>query len=281
MNKHSEPGRACASTQTPREGSMTTDNPSVEALRASVIEECAKVADSAMLTGDGCADPRTWDHGYNSACFNVRNRIRALATLSTTTPPAPVATAEVERPLDPLERLHRARELLATEYDRIGHIESAELVRRGRADECDLAAERAVFAALSPKAQDRGADFNGWYCAHCQRGVDGSEVTYREAHEVCGRIITNDVPPASPSNEERLRAEFAAERAIGQSQIDLLTERLDTLQQAEAEYRLMHDRHGDGSRAAGRAWDLMRRAGDKARAALKGEAVSAVSGDPS
>lgn len=43
---------------------------------------------------------------------------------------------------------------------------------------------------------------------------------------------------------------------------------LDDLQQAEAEYRLMHDRHGDGSRAAGRAWDLMRRAGDKARAAL-------------
>jgi hypothetical protein len=43
---------------------------------------------------------------------------------------------------------------------------------------------------------------------------------------------------------------------------------LDDVQQAEAEYRLMHDRHGDGSQAAGRAWDLMRRAGDKAREAL-------------
>lgn len=39
---------------------------------------------------------------------------------------------------------------------------------------------------------------------------------------------------------------------------------------AEAHYRLMHDTHGDGHMKAGRAWDLMRRAGDKARAALKG-----------
>jgi hypothetical protein len=45
-------------------------------------------------------------------------------------------------------------------------------------------------------------------------------------------------------------------------------EALDDLQQAEAEYRLMHDRHGDGSQAAGRAWDLMRRAGDNARDCL-------------
>lgn len=34
---------------------------------------------------------------------------------------------------------------------------------------------------------------------------------------------------------------------------------------AEAEYRKAHDLHGDGSPAAGRAWDLMRRAGDRAR----------------
>lgn len=40
-----------------------------------------------------------------------------------------------------------------------------------------------------------------------------------------------------------------------------LEEALDDLQQAEFEYRLMHDRYGDGSQAAGRAWDLMRRAG--------------------
>lgn len=37
----------------------------------------------------------------------------------------------------------------------------------------------------------------GWYCAHCERGVDPSEVTFNEAHEACGRIITNDEPPAA------------------------------------------------------------------------------------
>jgi len=40
------------------------------------------------------------------------------------------------------------------------------------------------------------------------------------------------------------------------------------LASAEAEYRKAHDLHGDGSPQSGRAWDLMRRAGDTARAAL-------------
>lgn len=38
-------------------------------------------------------------------------------------------------------------------------------------------------------------EYKGWYCAHCQRGVDGSEVTYNEQHTVCGRVITDDVSP--------------------------------------------------------------------------------------
>lgn len=49
---------------------------------------------------------------------------------------------------------------------------------------------------------------------------------------------------------------------------DRLREALDTLQRSEAAYRRAHDVHGDGALAAGRAWDIMRRAGDKARAAL-------------
>ena len=36
----------------------------------------------------------------------------------------------------------------------------------------------------------------GWYCAHCQCGVDGSGVTFNEQHTVCGRVITDDCPPA-------------------------------------------------------------------------------------
>ncbi len=39
----------------------------------------------------------------------------------------------------------------------------------------------------------------GWYCAHCQQGVDPSEVTFNEAHTVCGRIITHDAAPPAPS----------------------------------------------------------------------------------
>lgn len=46
------------------------------------------------------------------------------------------------------------------------------------------------------QVQDAPSDeYVGWYCAHCERGVDSSEVTYYEQHEVCGRVITNDRPP--------------------------------------------------------------------------------------
>lgn len=38
-------------------------------------------------------------------------------------------------------------------------------------------------------------EYNGWYCAQCQCGVDGSDVTFHEQHTVCGRRITNDRPP--------------------------------------------------------------------------------------
>lgn len=47
-----------------------------------------------------------------------------------------------------------------------------------------------------PPAQQQEPEYKGWYCAHCQRGVDGSEVTYHEQHTVCGRVITDDLPPS-------------------------------------------------------------------------------------
>lgn len=47
-----------------------------------------------------------------------------------------------------------------------------------------------------------------------------------------------------------------------------MVEALHALEQAEMTYRAAHDLFGDGSRECGRAWDLMRRAGDAARAAL-------------
>lgn len=56
----------------------------------------------------------------------------------------------------------------------------------------------------------------------------------------------------------------------GQMELDRLRSLACDLQMAEAAYRRAHDLHGDGSREAGRAWDLMRRAGDKVRRALGG-----------
>lgn len=50
--------------------------------------------------------------------------------------------------------------------------------------------------------------------------------------------------------------------------VEELREALERLEQAEANYRRAHDLYGAGSREAGRAWDLMRRAGDEARAIL-------------
>lgn len=50
----------------------------------------------------------------------------------------------------------------------------------------------------APDTQPASSDeYVGWYCAHCERGVDASEVTYHEQHEVCGRVITDDRPPKS------------------------------------------------------------------------------------
>ena len=57
--------------------------------------------------------------------------------------------------------------------------------------------EQAILTKLAEKAQP--VAFNGWYCAHCQRGVDAGEVTCNEQHEACGRVISDDVPPPTPS----------------------------------------------------------------------------------
>src|SRR5579864_2799359 len=59
---------------------------------------------------------------------------------------------------------------------------------------------------------------------------------------------------------------LAAQRLKARSEI---SEALRNLSVAEATYRATHDLEGDASPKTGRAWDLMRRAGDKARAALE------------
>lgn len=58
-----------------------------------------------------------------------------------------------------------------------------------------------LAAAPQPAQQEQEPEYKGWYCAHCQRGVDASEVTYHEQHTVCGRVITDDVPPKAQQQE--------------------------------------------------------------------------------
>ena len=65
-------------------------------------------------------------------------------------------------------------------------------------------------------------------------------------------------------------AEYASSEANGYliaAAPDLL-KALDELQDAEKIYRMCHDIDGDGHMNTGRAWDRMRRAGQRAREAL-------------
>ncbi len=68
-------------------------------------------------------------------------------------------------------------------------------------------------------------------------------------------------------HKESMATARAALSAI-QSRDAGLREALDELAQAESRYRYAHDILGAGDLKTGRAWDLMRRAGDKARATL-------------
>jgi len=66
-----------------------------------------------------------------------------------------------------------------------------------------------------------------------------------------------------------------AQIAALEAQCEAMAGALDELANREQEYRIIHDIKGDGHRDTGRAWDLMCRAGNAARAALaqhKGDA---------
>jgi hypothetical protein len=73
---------------------------------------------------------------------------------------------------------------------------------RNSLDDTDYAeysdALETVLAHVPTAQPAPNVQHKGWYCAHCGRGVDGSEVTFNEQHQVCGRVITNDMPPAQP-----------------------------------------------------------------------------------
>jgi hypothetical protein len=75
-------------------------------------------------------------------------------------------------------------------------------------------------------------------------------------------------------------AEYRAEREGLNSRVATLAAELRGLADAEAEYRRVHDQYGGSDRRSGRAWDLMRRAGDRARAALQGSPAPEITAQP-
>ncbi|WP_027176858.1 hypothetical protein [Desulfovibrio aminophilus] len=76
--------------------------------------------------------------------------------------------------------------------------------------------------------------------------------------------------PTTPDGAiEALEHEQTCKQSPIVQERDRLREALTDLAAAEMGYRIRHDVHGDGSLHTGRAWDRMRWAGDKARAALQ------------
>lgn len=70
----------------------------------------------------------------------------------------------------------------------------------------------------------------------------------------------------------------AIQSIAGALELETLRALACDLQLAEAAYRRAHDLHGDSARETGRAWDVMRRAGDRVRRALGADNLGAVHG---
>ena len=104
-----------------------------------------------------------------------------------------------------------------------------------------LAAQWGYVPADAQPAPDD--EYVGWYCAHCQRGVDASEVTCHEQHEACGRVITDDRPPKPTSNipEGWLRA---VDEALVTAHIGVANES-DTYEQAKVKLNNLICFHAD------------------------------------
>ncbi len=128
----------------------------------------------------------------------------------------------------------------------------------------DLANERAWkggFSSASPSAQYWSNHMTDTTDLEArlrdEGGRNGGQGAYAwKARELC--IKAADTIASLREEVARLKADLAKAR-----------EALTALQDAERRYRQEHDLHGDGSTKAGRAWDVMRRKGDIARAALK------------
>lgn len=99
---------------------------------------------------------------------------------------------------------------------------------------------------------------------------DGLQRMKTDAH-ITKKALVRANKQARARGEEPLSARPTGDEAPLTPYGEQMQEALEALTFAEASYRSAHDLFGDGSREAGREWDLMRRAGDRARALLQRE----------
>ena len=105
------------------------------------------------------------------------------------------------------------------------------------------------------------------WCEAAERVGDYSPA-FRLSHFGNYRVICTSCileGPARPTKEEAIAAWNTRPSLEG---VAGLVEALTSLQRAETTYRRTHDLHGDADMRTGRAWDAMRRASDRAKAAL-------------
>lgn len=167
--------------------------------------------------GEG-ADDRVWDYGR--ACFEAGRA--APAASGGEVDPYAFSESRREHEAACRDRMNvsgvfkaepqaaaSVSERAPTTVDVIDSLKKLKIMRPGPGDSpemermFDVACVMFVLAYADyieqALTQQRGAEpFKGWYCSHCQRGVDASEVTYHEQHTECGRVITDDEPPATP-----------------------------------------------------------------------------------
>lgn len=118
---------------------------------------------------------------------NVRAAIRALS--------------QQEEPARELESMKRMFHAACADLGLINEALGLDPDDGGAEPILDAIEELKAKAEPQPAQPTPNDDYNGWYCAHCQCGVDVTEVTYREQHTACGRVITNDRQPAQPTPE--------------------------------------------------------------------------------
>lgn len=144
-----------------------------------------------------------------------------------------------------------------------------------REEVSEIALLRAALSTAQQAAEEAASRLldarKACLCAYCGHKEIYISVEPDEVRRVRARMMAHDaVCPDNP---------IVAALTTAQKENAALRENLEALQIAESHYRALHDLHGDGTALVGRAWDLLRRAGDAARA-LRSSAPALATPDP-